>query len=177
MFLQIFFYAYNIAALYYHKISKLSAGQITFWEPGSPVPPFYWPLEIGEDKKLARDVERYEKHAKPLTSLSVGDSLQIQNQEGNYPLRWDKTGVLVERLEQVVSSRRRWRGTRYWRRRRCSLCCGRCRHRFPTSFAVSRCELLVGVGVIRPLTHLHLLAILVVLLRDHIWQLRVKLRL
>ena len=36
-----------LAALYYPKIRKLSAGQITFWEPGSPVPPFFAPLNFG----------------------------------------------------------------------------------------------------------------------------------
>ena len=33
---------------------------------------------------------------RPLAPLKVGDSVFIQNQEGNYPRRWDKRGQVVE---------------------------------------------------------------------------------
>ena len=33
---------------------------------------------------------------RPLAPLKVGDSVFIQNQEGNYPCRWDKRGQVVE---------------------------------------------------------------------------------
>ena len=44
-------------------------------------------------------MERYDEHEQQLASLSVGDSIQVQNREGNHPLRWDKTRQIVERLE------------------------------------------------------------------------------
>ena len=34
-----------------------------------------------------------------MAPLSVGDSVSVQNREGNKPLRWDRTGQVVERLE------------------------------------------------------------------------------
>ena len=55
--------------------------------------------ELGASKKLARGAEYYDEHKRPLTQLSVGDSVQIQNREGNHPLRWDRTRNVVERLE------------------------------------------------------------------------------
>ena len=55
--------------------------------------------EIGASRRPARAAKHYDEHSKPLTSLSIGDSVQFQNQEGNYPLRWDKTRVMVERLK------------------------------------------------------------------------------
>jgi len=38
------------------------------------------------------------KPTKQLTSLDIGDTVSIQNQTGNTPLRWEKTGVISERL-------------------------------------------------------------------------------
>ena len=32
-----------------------------------------------------------------LKDLQIGDTVQIQNQKGNEPLRWDKSGVVIER--------------------------------------------------------------------------------
>ena len=55
--------------------------------------------ELGASKKLARSKEKYDEHASPLAALSVGDSVQVQNREGNKPLRWDRTGQVVERME------------------------------------------------------------------------------
>ena len=55
--------------------------------------------ELGASKKLFRTQERYDEHKSPLAPLSVGDSVSVQNREGNKPLRWDKTGHVVERLE------------------------------------------------------------------------------
>ena len=48
---------------------------------------------------MFRTQERYDEHKSPLAPLSVGDSVSVQNREGNKPLRWDKTGQVVERLE------------------------------------------------------------------------------
>ena len=42
--------------------------------------------ELGASKKLAHAAEYYNEHKRPLAKLSVGDSVQIQNREGNHPL-------------------------------------------------------------------------------------------
>ena len=36
------------------------------------------------------------EHTKALPSLIIGDTVRIQNQVGNNPRRWDKTGRVVE---------------------------------------------------------------------------------
>ena len=40
--------------------------------------------------------ERLSEHTKRLLPLKVGDHVRIQNQTGPYPLKWDKTGTVVE---------------------------------------------------------------------------------
>ena len=55
--------------------------------------------ELASARKQANVIERYDKHTRPLASLSVGDSVSIQNKSGSKPLRWDRTGKIVERLE------------------------------------------------------------------------------
>ena len=55
--------------------------------------------EIAHARKQAKVIERYDSNTKPLTPLSVGNSVSIQNRNGTKPLRWDKTGEVVERLE------------------------------------------------------------------------------
>ena len=37
--------------------------------------------------------------ARNLPSLDIGDMVQIQNQRGNAPRRWNKSGKIVEKLE------------------------------------------------------------------------------
>lgn len=49
-------------------------------------------------KRNLRAQERYNKHAKELVELAVGDQVQVQNQSGSHPTRWDKTGTVVESL-------------------------------------------------------------------------------
>ena len=39
---------------------------------------------------------RLAEHTKRLPPLSVGDLVRIQNQTGPSPLKWDKTGTVVE---------------------------------------------------------------------------------
>ena len=39
------------------------------------------------------------KGARNLPSLDIGDLVQIQNQRGNAPRRWNKSGKIVEKLE------------------------------------------------------------------------------
>ena len=36
--------------------------------------------------------ERLRKHCRTLEELCEGDTVQIQNQKGNQPLRWNKSG-------------------------------------------------------------------------------------
>ena len=55
--------------------------------------------EVGASKKLIKAREKYDEHKRPVAPLSVGESVSVQNREGNHPLRWDKTGKVVERLE------------------------------------------------------------------------------
>ena len=43
---------------------------------------------------LAR--ERLSEHTKELAPLEVGDPVYIQNQVGKSPLKWDKSGTIVE---------------------------------------------------------------------------------
>ena len=55
--------------------------------------------EVEASKKLFKSDERYSEHKKPLTPFSVGDSGSVQNRVGSKPLRWDRTGLVAERLE------------------------------------------------------------------------------
>ena len=43
-----------------------------------------------------RSAERWSEHTKRLPPLTVGDHVRVQNQMGPHPLKWDKTGVVVE---------------------------------------------------------------------------------
>ena len=40
--------------------------------------------------------ERWTEHTRSLPPLSMGDHIRVQNQIGNHPTRWDKTGVVIE---------------------------------------------------------------------------------
>ena len=43
-----------------------------------------------------KDAERWTEHTKSIPPLIVGDYVRIQNQTGNNPRKWDKTGKVVE---------------------------------------------------------------------------------
>ena len=47
-------------------------------------------------RRHMRDATRYNTHTKSLESLQIGDVVAVQNQSGTNPLRWQKTGVVVE---------------------------------------------------------------------------------
>ena len=47
-------------------------------------------------KRHMRIAERLHQNTKQLPPLRVGDHVRIQNQVGKEPLRWDKTGIVVE---------------------------------------------------------------------------------
>ena len=55
--------------------------------------------EMASAKKRLEAAEYYNDHKRPLKPLIVGDSVSIQNRSGSHPLRWDRTGIIVERLE------------------------------------------------------------------------------
>ena len=40
--------------------------------------------------------ERWSEHTRQIPPLKVGDLVRIQNQVGNFPKKWDKTGQVVE---------------------------------------------------------------------------------
>ena len=42
------------------------------------------------------DHERLSEHTRRLPPVKVGDQVRVQNQTGNFPLKWDKTGIIVE---------------------------------------------------------------------------------
>ena len=43
-----------------------------------------------------RAMERWSEHTKRLSPLKIGDAVRIQNQTGQFPNKWDKTGRVVE---------------------------------------------------------------------------------
>ncbi len=49
-------------------------------------------------RRASKDHERLSIHTKDLPPLSTGQSVMVQNQTGNNPLKWDKRGVIVEVL-------------------------------------------------------------------------------
>ena len=60
-----------------------------------------WLISADErDKALSRrhatHVERLSLHTHELPALAIGESVLIQNQTGNHPGRWDRTGVVVD---------------------------------------------------------------------------------
>ena len=90
--------------------TKLSPAMIIFGRaikdfipvlPGKYRPHNTW-REMLEDRETAlrnrhmKDCERLTEHTKRLLPLVVGDCVRIQNQTGNHPKKWDKTGVVVE---------------------------------------------------------------------------------
>ena len=49
--------------------------------------------------RFARSLERLNEHTRPLQPLTAGDTVFVQNQVGNAPKKWDRSGVVVEVLE------------------------------------------------------------------------------
>ena len=43
-----------------------------------------------------RNAERLTEHTVRLQPFKVGDRVSMQNQTGNHPLRWDRTGLVIE---------------------------------------------------------------------------------
>ena len=59
-------------------------------------------VTLAEDRERAlakrhlTSIESYNRNTHPLPPLKVGDYVIVQNQSGNHPLRWDKTGRIVD---------------------------------------------------------------------------------
>ena len=49
-------------------------------------------------KRHIRSIEKYNEHSRNLPELNVHDCVAVQNQTGSHPTRWDKTGIIVEKL-------------------------------------------------------------------------------
>ena len=49
--------------------------------------------------KNGRITEDLKLHTIPLAPLVAGNVVQVQNQRGKDPLRWDKSGIVVENLD------------------------------------------------------------------------------
>ena len=47
-------------------------------------------------ERHAKEVEALLPHTKKMPPLKVGNRVRIQNQTGNAPRRWDKSGQVVE---------------------------------------------------------------------------------
>ena len=54
--------------------------------------------ELALAKRYARQEEVWSEHTKTLAELPVGAVVSVQNQTGNKPKRWDRTGTVVETL-------------------------------------------------------------------------------
>ena len=49
-------------------------------------------------KRHLKGIETYDEHSKELPELCEDDCVAVQNQDGNRPNRWDRTGKVVEKL-------------------------------------------------------------------------------
>jgi hypothetical protein len=48
--------------------------------------------------RITRTTESLQAHTRPLRPLALGDKVFIQNQQGNHPTKWDRSGTVVELL-------------------------------------------------------------------------------
>ena len=69
--------------------------------PGKYLPHNTWQetlqaREMALRNRHMKEWEKWNEHTKRLPPLSVGDRVRIQNQIGPHPLKWDKTGMVVE---------------------------------------------------------------------------------
>jgi len=47
-------------------------------------------------ERYVRSVESLKQHTRPLEPLRIGDKVFVQNQTGNNPTRWDRSGIVIE---------------------------------------------------------------------------------
>ena len=48
--------------------------------------------------RITRNAESLRAHSRPLRPLAPGDAVFIQNQQGNNPTKWDRSGIVVESI-------------------------------------------------------------------------------
>ena len=48
--------------------------------------------------RITQTTESLKAHSRPLRPLALGDKVFIQNQQGNYPTKWDRSGTVVDFL-------------------------------------------------------------------------------
>ena len=72
--------------------TKLSPAMCVF---GHPIRDFI-PIPSGRYSPHNKQGECLSEHTKRLPPLAIGDCVHIQNQIRHYPLKWDKTGVIIE---------------------------------------------------------------------------------
>ena len=46
--------------------------------------------------RFAKSAEALNQHARPLPTLNIGERCFLQNQSGNHPTKWERTGIVVE---------------------------------------------------------------------------------
>ena len=90
--------------------TKTSPSIIIFGHPTrDPIPtalghycphPTWQETMVNREKALAkrhsREKEKWSEHTKDLKPLGIADHVYVQNLVGNHPLRWERTGVVVE---------------------------------------------------------------------------------
>ena len=52
--------------------------------------------ELALSKRHVREKEKWHQNTRLLPQLKTGDSVYLQNLSGNHPLRWERTGTVVE---------------------------------------------------------------------------------
>ena len=76
------------------------SGRTAIFDKSSPVDNHWkdtWHAkEMALRARLAKQVDKLDAHSHSLVPLCVGDSVRIQNQGGNHPNKWDKTGTVVQ---------------------------------------------------------------------------------
>ena len=92
------------------KETKISPAMIIFGRPIRDFVPIlhgkYLPHPTWQSTLVAREealrnrhmksAEYWSEHTKRHPPLAVGDHVRVQNQTGNHPLKWDKTGTVIE---------------------------------------------------------------------------------
>ena len=93
--------------------TKLSPAMCIFGRPTRDLIPIlpgkYHPHQTWRESLIAREEalrnrhmihhEKWKEHTKALPPLRVGDHVRIQNQTGPHPTKWDKTGIVIEVLQ------------------------------------------------------------------------------
>ena len=52
--------------------------------------------------RYAKSIEQLNVNSNDLPKLKLGDRCFVQNQSGNYPLKWERSGIIVEILHQYI---------------------------------------------------------------------------